>query len=68
MGHHEAHCNADHDGPVGNPGCSCEAGREIKRLRAALQEIATSASVLSNFEMAGLAKTILNQQLQKTEK
>jgi hypothetical protein len=36
MGHHEAYCNADHSGPVGNPGCSCEAGREIKRLRAAL--------------------------------
>ena len=40
MGHHEAHCNADPNGPVGNPGCSCEAGREIKRLRLALAEIA----------------------------
>lgn len=36
MGYHEGHCNADHRKPVGCEACSCEAGMEIKRLRAAL--------------------------------
>lgn len=31
---HAGHCNADHSGPIGNPGCSCAPGVEIKRLRA----------------------------------
>lgn len=33
MGFHEAHCNAGQSQPVGCPECSCESGREIKRLR-----------------------------------
>lgn len=37
MGYHQLHCNADHDLPVGCPGCSCEAGREIKVLRSLLK-------------------------------
>lgn len=33
---HEGYCNASRKLPVGCDGCSCRAGREIKRLRAAL--------------------------------
>ncbi len=44
MGHHQAHCNADHRAPVGCPGCSCEAGHEIKRLRALLKPFSAKPS------------------------
>lgn len=35
---HRLTCNADQRGPIGNPGCSCPPGREIKRLRHLLRE------------------------------
>lgn len=34
---HELYCNACRDKPVGCGGCSCRAGREIKKLRGALK-------------------------------
>lgn len=43
---HEGYCNADRDQPVGCGGCSCRAGREIKRLRAALEPFADQYDLL----------------------
>lgn len=40
---HEGYCNAGRNNPVGCGGCSCRAGREIKRLRKVLDDLTAFA-------------------------
>lgn len=50
---HEGYCNASRDWPVGCEGCSCRAGREIKRLRAALDPFAKVGSMIVDGNKTG---------------
>ena len=55
---HEPHCNADHDGPVGNDGCCCALGGVIKKLRHELdvsyaRAIGASLSLREGFGSGG---------------
>jgi hypothetical protein len=57
-GAHEVICSASRDKPVGCPGCSCRAGREIKRLRADFKRVDEQATRLFHYAATIRAATI----------
>lgn len=55
---HEGYCNADRNKAVGCEGCSCRAGREIKKLRAQAAEMAQVIRDLTPLDQMPVRKAV----------